>query len=46
MKLIPKLFIALTVVLASNFALSQSYPTKTIKLVVPFPPRRSNRYCC
>ena len=38
MKLIAKLFIALTVVLASNFALSQSYPTKTIKLVVPFPP--------
>ena len=38
MKLIAKLFIAMTVVLASNFALSQSYPTKTIKLVVPFPP--------
>ena len=38
MKLIAKLFIALTVVIASNFALSQSYPTKTIKLVVPFPP--------
>ena len=38
MKLIPKLFIALTVVLASNFALSQSYPSKTIKLIVPFPP--------
>ena len=38
MKLIPKLFIAMTVVLASNFALSQSYPSKTIKLIVPFPP--------
>lgn len=38
MKLIPKLFIALTVVLASNFALSQSYPAKSIKLIVPFPP--------
>ncbi len=38
MKLIPKLFFALTVVLASNFALSQSYPAKSIKLIVPFPP--------
>ena len=38
MKLIAKLFIALTVVLASNFALSQSYPAKSIKLIVPFPP--------
>ena len=38
MKLIAKLFIAMTVVLASNFALSQSYPSKTIKLIVPFPP--------
>ena len=38
MKLIAKLFFALTVVLASNFALSQSYPAKSIKLIVPFPP--------
>jgi len=38
MKLIPKLFIAMTVVLASNFALSHSYPSKTIKLSGPSPP--------